>query len=526
MYGFWSIIPPLVAVILAIVTRRVMISLFISIWVGGLIFTGGNPFSAVAMAFQWMTEVMIDPWNAGFLILVAMLGAGAAFMYKIGGSAAITKALEKKLTNGKRAQLLAYVLGVLVFFNDYVNSVIAGNASKDVNAKYRVSREKLAYVLDATAAPMATIGPVSDWIGYQVSLIAPIFVSLAIVGEKPYFAFLKSIPWNFYSILSLAAVLMIILGKDFGPMAKAELRAKKTGQLVAEGATPLSSVESDLGEPHTTKTGVMNFILPLITLIGIGIWAMWFTGGGAEGKALMDAIADTDVAIALTWAAFAMTVVGLILGLKAGMSISDCEETMLAGFKTMLPAIAIIILAWSIGTVTDVLGTADYVVSITQGWMTAGLLPFLLFVICMFIAFSTGTSWGTMAIMTPIGIPLAYGVNGLPLVYIAIGAIFAGAIFGDHVSPISDTTVMASIFAESDHIDHVRTQAPYAIVTALISGVLFLLSSFVGNGFILLCIGLVVQFFVYRYLGNSYQKKHFTEEEIMLLNDLQPESNK
>lgn len=414
----------------------------------------------------------------------------------------------------------------MVFFNDYVNSVIAGNASKDVNAEYRVSREKLAYVLDATAAPMATIGPVSDWIGYQVSIIAPIFVTLGIMGEKPYFAFLKSIPWNFYSILSLAAVLMIILGKDFGPMAQAELRAKKTGKLVADGDTPLSSVEMDLGDPHTTNASVWNFILPLVTLIGVGVWAMWYTGGGAEGKSLMDAIADTDVAVALSWAAFSMTLVGVLLALKIGMSISDIEETMMSGFKTMLPAIAIIILAWSIGTVTDILGTADYVVGLTEGWMTAGLLPFLVFVICMFIAFSTGTSWGTMAIMTPIAVPLAYGIGGLPLIHIAIGAVFAGAIFGDHVSPISDTTVMASIFAGSDHIAHVRTQAPYALVTAAISGVLFLLSSFVGSGFVLLGVGLIAQFFVYRYLGNSYQKKHFTEEEIMLLNDIVPESTK
>lgn len=525
MYGFLSLIPPLVAVILAIVTKRVIISLFISIWVGGLIYSGGDPFSAVAISFQWMTEVITDPWNAGFLILVALLGSGAAFMYKIGGSDALTKAMEKKLTNGKRAQTLAAVLGIIVFFNDYVNSVIAGNASKDVNAKYRVSREKLAYLLDATAAPMATIGPVSDWIGFQVSLIAPVFVGLSIVDEKPYFAFLKSIPWNFYAVLSLCAVFMIIFGKDFGPMAKAELRARKTGKLVADGATPLSSVESDLGEPHTRNAGIINFILPLITLIGIGIWAMWFTGGGAEGKSIMDALADTDVAVALTWAAFAMTLVGVILGLKVGMSLSDCEETILAGFKTMLPAIAIIVLAWSIGTVTDNLGTADYVVGITKDWMSAGLLPFLLFAICMFVAFSTGTSWGTMAIMTPIGIPLAFAVNGLPLVYIAIGAIFAGAIFGDHISPISDTTVMASIFAGSDHIAHVTTQAPYALVTAAISGVLYLLSSFVSNGVILLVVGIVVQFFIYRYLGNAYQKKHFTEEEIMLLNDMEPKKN-
>ena len=506
---FLSIVPPLVAVILAIITRRVLISLFISIWVGGVIAAGGNPFSAVGLTFTWMKDVMVDEWNARFLVMVALLGIGAAFMFKTGGSEGLIRILEKRLTTKKRVLFLPYVLGILIFFNDYVNSVIVGNASKDITGRKKVSREKLAYVLDSTSAPMATIGPVSDWIGYQVSLIAGAMASAAIIGLEPYFAFLQSIPWNFYAILALCAVPMVILGKDFGPMAKAEHRAETTGQLIEEGATPLSSVENDLGEPYRKEGGsVWNFILPLVTLISVSIWGLWYTGGGAEGKPLMDAIADTDVSIALTWGAFAMSTVGIILALIQGVGFKQIEDTLLGGVSTMLPALIIIVLAWSIGTVTDVLGTAEYVVNTTEGWMTPALLPFLVFIIGMFISFATGTSWGTMAILTPIAVPLAFNVGGEPLIAMAIGAVFAGAIFGDHVSPISDTTVMSSIFAGSDHIAHVKTQIPYAIIPAGLSGIMYLSYTFIGSSYILLILGIIAQFFIFRYLGNRYEKKH------------------
>ncbi|PAV30859.1 sodium:proton antiporter [Virgibacillus profundi] len=510
---FLSIVPPLVAVVLAIFTKRVLFSLFISIWVGGLIAAGGNPFEAVGLTFTWMKDVMIDPWNARFLVMTALLGTGAAFMFKTGGSDGLIKVLQKKLTTGKRVQMLSYFLGIIIFFNDYVNSVIVGNATKDITAKHKVSREKLSYIIDSTAAPMATIGPVSDWIGFQVSLIAAAFVSIGIVGLEPYFMFLQSIPWNFYAILCLFAVPMIILGKDFGPMAKAEHRAKTTGKLIPDGSTPLSSVDQDLGEPHKKEGSIWNFILPLVTLITVSIWGLWYTGGGATGISIMDALAATDVSIALTWGAFAMTLVGIILALIQGMGLKKCEDALLGGIRTMLPALIIIVLAWSIGTVTSVLGTAEYVVAATEGWMTAALLPFLIFVIGMFISFATGTSWGTMSILTPIAIPLAYTMGGEDLIPIVIGAIFAGAIFGDHVSPISDTTVMASIFAESDHIAHVNTQIPYAMVPAGIAGVLYLTSSFLGSSIVLLIIGIVAQFFLLRYLGNRNEKKYMKAEK-------------
>ncbi|MFD1037834.1 Na+/H+ antiporter NhaC family protein [Virgibacillus byunsanensis] len=510
---FLSVIPPIVAVVLAIVTKRVLFSLFISIWVGGLIAAGGNPFQAVSVTFTWMKDVMIDPWNARFLVMTALLGTGAAFMFKTGGSEGLIKVLEKKLTTRKRVLFLPYLLGIVIFFNDYVNSVIVGNASKDITAKHKVSREKLSYILDSTASPMATIGPVSDWIGFQVSLIAAAIASASIIGIEPYFAFLQSIPWNFYAILCLAAVPMIIIGKDFGPMAKAERRAQSTGKLIPDGSTPLSSIEQDLGEPYKKEGSVWNFVLPLVTLISVSVWGLWYSGGGSTGKSLMDALADTDVAVALTWGAFAMTLVGIVLALIQGMGLKKCEDTLLGGIRTMLPALVIIVLAWSIGTVTSELGTAEFVVNATQSWMTATLVPFLVFVIGMFIAFATGTSWGTMSILTPIAVPLAFTLGGEDLIPIVIGAIFAGAIFGDHVSPISDTTVMASIFAGSDHIAHVNTQIPYALVPAGIAGVLYLSYSLIGSSIVLLISGIIIQFFVFRYLGNRDERKHLEAEE-------------
>lgn len=250
----------------------------------------------------------------------------------------------------------------------------------------------------------------------------------------------------------------------------------------------------------------------MVTLISVSIWGLWYTGGGAEGKSLMDAFADTDVSVALTWGAFAMTAVGIVLALIQGAGFKECEETLLGGVRTMLPALIIIVLAWSIGTVTDVLGTAEFVVGATKSWMTPALLPFLIFVIGMLISFATGTSWGTMAILTPIGIPLAFSVGGEVMIPIIIGAIFAGSIFGDHVSPISDTTVMASIFAGSDHIAHVKTQFPYAMVPALLSGVMYLCYSFITSPAILLIAGIAAQFFIIRYLGNRHHKKHFASE--------------
>lgn len=493
MEALIALVPPLTAVVFALVTRRVNLSLFLSIWIGGW-FVTGNPIAAIGQTFTWFAEVMTDEWNARFLVLTSLLGAGAAFMFKIGGSHAVARWLGSRVSTSKGSLLLTWALGILIFFNDYVNSVIVGNATRDLTARQKVSREKLAWVLDSTSSPMATLGPISDWIGYQVSLIAAAFVSLSLTTEKPYWVFLQSIPWNFYALLCLASVPMIILMGDFGPMRKAEQRSQERGELVAPGDTPLLSVEGELGEPHTQDGRLWHFLLPLVVLIGASAWALWYTGGGMEeGKPLMDAIADTDVAVALTWAAFAMTMTGMGIALWQRMSLEECENTLLAGFRIMLPALVIIILAWTIGTVTGAMNAGEHIIEATRDWLSPALLPILIFAIAMVISFATGSSWGTMAILTPVGVPLAYTMGDMAMVQIIIGAIFSGAIFGDHCSPISDTTVMSSIFAGSDHIAHVRTQIPYAIIPASITAALYCLTLVLDSPFLLLGLGLIVQ---------------------------------
>lgn len=487
-----SLTPPLAAVLLALATRRVNISLFLAIWIGGW-FVAGNPVAAVGQTFDWFAEVMTDEWNARFLVLVSLLGAGAAFMYRTGGSHAVSRWLSRRISTGRSAQLLTWLLGLVIFFNDYVNSVIVGNATRDLTGEHRVSREKLAYLLDSTSAPMATLGPVSDWIGYQVSLIAAAFTALSLTTEKPYMAFLQSIPWNFYALLCLVAVPTIILLGDFGPMRAAEKRADDDGDLVAPGDTPLSSIENDLGEADTENGRLYHFLLPLGVLLGVACWALWYTGGGAEGKPLMDALADTDVAVSLSWAAFAMVCTAMGLALLQRHTLEACEQTLLAGFRTMLPALVIMVLAWTIGTVTGALDTGEHVIEATRDWLSPGLLPVLIFAIAMVISFATGSSWGAMAILTPVAVPLAYNIGDITLVHMAIGAIFSGSIFGDHCSPISDTTVMSSIFAGSDHIAHVRTQIPYALVPAAVAGVLYIASIAVSSAWVLLIAGLIIQ---------------------------------
>ncbi|WP_110668137.1 Na+/H+ antiporter NhaC family protein [Salinicola halophilus] len=497
-----SLLPPIAAVVLALLTRRVNISLFLSILLGAWL-VAGNPLQAVAQTFDWFATVMTDEWNARFLVLVSLLGAGAAFMHATGGSQALSRWLGRRVSTSRGSLLLTWLLGMVIFFNDYVNSVIVGNATRDLTARQGVSREKLAWVIDATSAPMATIGPVSDWIGYQVSLIAGAFAVLSLTTEQPYWTFILSLPWNFYAWLCLASVPMLLFMGDFGPMKLAERRAKESGQLVAEGDSPLSSVEEDLGEVPEGRGRVWNFLLPLVVLIGVACWALWFTGGGSEGKPLMDAIADTDVSVSLSWAAFAMVVTGMIMALLQRQSLEACENTLLAGFKTMLPALVIMVLAWTIGTVTGALETGDHVIAATESWLSPALLPVLIFIIAMVISFSTGSSWGAMAILTPIGVPLAFNLGDMTLVSMAIGAIFSGSIFGDHCSPISDTTVMASIFAGSDHIAHVKTQIPYAMVPAAVSVLLYLGSIIVHSPYLLLAIGLVVQAVAFKLLTRA-----------------------
>jgi len=492
-FGIISIVPPVVAIILAIWTKKVIPSLAIGIWVGAIIFSQSL---GIATATDWMMETLADPWYlylAGFMIL---LGPGIALLYRAGGTLAISNWAAKKLKNERQVGILTWILGMLFFVSDYGNSAVVGTTMKDISGKYRMSKEKLSYILDSTAAPVATF-TLSDWMAYQLGMVAIGLEAAGItdIADPPFQAYLQSIPFNLYCLLAVVMVGIIVISRrDYGEMLDAEHRSWTTGQLIREDGEPLQQIEEYIKDPKETRPLVITFILPLLSLVIVTLIGVFLTGR-APGRDIVDIFGSAEWVKSLFWGAMAMIGMGMLL--NRGLGIMDFDEimdTFKNGLSVMLNAVTIIILAWTIGTVTDRLGTADYVVSISEGLIGPVSLPIVVLLAAAFIAFSTGTSWGTMAIITPIAIPLAWEITGdLTMVYAMIGVVFSGAIFGDHSSPISDTTVLASTFTGSDHVDHVRTQIYYAVTVILVSMLLLLIYGLTSISiFILIPIGVLL----------------------------------
>jgi Na+/H+ antiporter NhaC len=502
-FGALSLVPPLLAIALAIVTRRAMLSLFLGIWVGGIIFTGSV---GVARMFEWIvSSIGESTFNAKILVFTLLLGAGIALIWRLGGALAIARFATRRVDSHRRIGVTTWLLGLLWNFDDYANNAIVGSSTKDIADEMRMSREKLAYILDSTAAPVATIG-ISSWVAFEIGLIANQYQELGIAEQTPSAAatFVQSIPFNMYSLLAIAMVGIIVLSqRDFGEMLDAENRAQRTGKVVRDGAQPLQSIKQDLGEPKTDEAPLRTFLLPVLALVLVvvgGAAAM----GYAPGRTPVEMINNTNIATALVWGSFVMVATAIVLGLLEGvMSLDEAMDTVIDGFGTMLTAVSILVLAWSLGSVATALGTGAYVTSYATGIVSPAVLPVVIFFTSGFIAFAIGTSWGTMSIMTPIVIPLAWNIGGSSpqLVAVAVGAMFSGAIFGDNCSPISDTTVLASTFAGSDHIDHVRTQMYYAVTVLLATAVMYLLYGLTGlspllllPAAVLVLIGLVYTF--------------------------------
>ncbi len=474
-YGILALLPPLIAIVLCFLTKQVLISLFAGIFVGGLIIMGWNPLSAMVYLLDTLVKSMTDEWNARLLLFNLLMGAGIAFIWKLGGSEALTQWAKTKIKSRKAVGIGAWLLGIIIFFNDYINAAIVGNVFRDISKAERISSEKLSYILDSTAAPVATFF-ISDWVAFQIGMIQSGIDAAGITEISSFEGYIRSIPLNLYCILTVLFVgILVIWGKDYGPMAKAEHRALTTGKIVRDGALPLVDVGYELGEPKDVKPSLMTIILPLVALIGVSLFGFWWTGRPADS--FLELLGKSDPAKALLWGAVAMTLVGMALAL--GLRIMDMRETMdtlLAGLKLMLLAGCILVLAWSLGTVTKDTKLADYVITLIGEGIPYGLIVIMVFGLGMLIAFATGTSWGTMTILTPIAIPLVYKLTGDPIAAVTIaGVVFSGAIFGDHCSPISDTTVLSSIFAGADHMDHVSTQIPYAITVATVAGGMFYL---------------------------------------------------
>ena len=494
-FGIFTLIPPIVAILLAFITKNVVISLFIGVLSGGFILnlTGFNVFGALTQAFldfiNRALNSLSDPWNAGIVMQVLVIGGVINLVAKMGGAKAIAEALAKKAKTAKSAQLITWFLGICVFFDDYANSLIVGPIMRPVADKMKISRERLAFIIDATAAPIAGLAIISTWIGLEVSLISEGFESIG-VEASGFGVFLQTIPYRFYNILILAfIVITIITLREFGPMRKAEISARKLKDLTNEEIAVTSSHMDELEPKEGVKLSIWNAIVPIGALIISAIVAFYYSGYSSimagddiaikaivtnsplSFKAILEVFAASDASIALLQSALFSTVVAIVMAVwKKIFTISEAIEVWIDGMKGLIITAVILILAWSLGSVIKELGAAEYLVEALNGAIPAFLLPSLIFILGAIISFSTGSAYGTMSILMPLAIPLAYKINPeMSFVIVSTSAVLTGAIFGDHCSPISDTTILSSMGAGCSHIEHVKTQMWYALFVAAIT---------------------------------------------------------
>lgn len=479
-FGTWlALLPPVIAIALALITKEVYSSLFIGLVVGGLLHANFNPVIALDGI---LSDGIISAVSgtAGIFVFLVVLGVLVALVNKAGGSQAFGRWAEKNIKSRVGAMLATFLLGVLIFIDDYFNCLTVGSVMRPVTDTHKISRAKLSYLIDATAAPICMIAPISSWAA-AVSDFAPEGQGLSL--------FIKAIPYNFYSLLTLVFIIAIALMKfDFGPMRTHEERALKEGKLfVREIKDETENVQA------SSKGKVIDLVLPIVLLVGICVFALVYVGGIFDGLSFVDAFANTDATIGLPWGAIIALVITIIyLIARRLVSFKEAMECIPAGFNAMVPAILILTFATALKNITTMLGSAEFVEAFISQYAAgfANLLPAIIFLVACFIAFSTGTSWGTFGILIPIVV--AVFPEGSELLIIGMSACLAGAVCGDHISPISDTTIMASAGGKCDHIDHVSTQIPYAIVVAAISFVSYIIAGFVQNVYIVLPLAIVL----------------------------------
>ena len=478
---WWSLVPPLLAIVLALVTKEVYSSLFIGVAMGALLYTGFHPWNAFVAFFDIMKKSM----NLNILIFDVLLGMIIVLMSKSGGSAAYGKWAGTKIKSKKSAMLATTGLGVLIFVDDYFNCLTVGSVMRPVTDRFKVSRAKLAYIIDATAAPVCIIAPISSWAAAVNSYVPED------AGISGFQLFLRTIPYNLYAILTLLMVFTIILtGLDFGLMKKHEKNAA-AGDLFTSGGEEFDQVKE---EEISSNGKVIDLVLPVLVLIGTAIGAMIYTGflGGATD--VVTAFSGCDAETSLIFATLITVMFMLVLYLpRKVITFKGFMDSFVEGFKMMIPAIGILIFAWSLKGMGDALEIASFVENLVGSNASASvLLPAILFLVAIFLSFSTGTSWGTFAILVPIAIAMFPGADNMQMMIIAVASVLSGAVCGDHVSPISDTTVMSSAGAQSNHINHVTTQMQYAVVVAVVSAIGYVIAGFVHIWWLVLGISAVL----------------------------------
>ncbi len=486
--GWWSIIPPVLAIAMALAFKRVIPALFLGVWIGAWIFVGGwvtGLFWGVLEAFQvYVLNAITDAGRASIILFSLMIGGMVGIISKNGGTQGIVQKIIGWASTPKRGQTATALLGIGIFFDDYANTLIVGNTMRPVTDRLRISREKLAYIVDSTAAPIATLAFVTTWIGFQVGLIGEAVAGIEGFSEGAYSIFLNSLAYSFYPILALYFVFVVAnSNRDFGPMHRAEQRARTTGDVLSKNA----HVDEAAGEGDEldAKAGVpqraFNAVIPIVVLVGSVLGGLYWTGIEAAGTdaSLREIIGAADSYKSLMWGSLLGVLVAATL--SVGQRILTLEETVDAwysGLKSMLFAMIILVLAWALSNVTEVLHTADYLTSVLGETLAPGVVPAIVFILAAATAFATGSSWGTMGILMPLIIPLVWAVLQLNdmadsahyhIIYSSVSCVLAGAVWGDHCSPISDTTILSSMASGCDHIDHVRTQLPYAMSVGLVA---------------------------------------------------------
>ncbi|AXI08372.1 sodium:proton antiporter [Oceanobacillus zhaokaii] len=487
----WSLVPPLLTIVMVLLTKRVLISLGVGIIAAALFVDSFNIPGALKLIWDAFSGVFyadgaVNTWNVYILLFVLMLGIITAFMSMMGGTKAFAEWMIRRVKTRSGAQIMTLILGIIVFVDDYFNSLAVGQIAKPVTDKHRVSRAKLAYIVDSTAAPVCVVAPISSWGAYIVGIIGTIFVTQNITEYTALGAFIQMIPMNFYVWAALGMVVIIALSRaDFGPMKIHEEHAMKTGEVSRAEMKETKGGVNTL--PASDSGRISDLLIPIATLFVATISAIYFSGLSlVEGKrTMMNIFGSADVSVALLWGGIIGIVVTFLLFIRhyqgKNLSAKHFILGIIKGTKSMLPGFTILIFAWVIATLIDLLGTGTYLAGLVQSSnLSLMILPLIVFIIAGFIAFATGTSWGSFGILLPIAGEIAVATD-VTLLLPMMAAVLAGAVFGDHCSPISDTTILSSTGSSCNHIDHVTTQLPYAFVAAGIAGIGYLTLGITGS---------------------------------------------
>jgi Na+/H+ antiporter NhaC len=472
-----SILPPLLAIVLALLFRHVLVALVLGVWFGAFLISGMSFVGSFARLLDTqIVSAIADPGHASILVFSLLLGGMLGLMTQSGGAKGLASLVSVDGASRRRAQLTAWVLGLLVFFDDYANSLLVGSSMRPVTDRLRISREKLAFLVDATAAPVASLALISSWIGVEVGYIADQFAHLGIERDA-YLTFVETIPFRFYPILMLLFVFWVALrGRDFGPMLRAERRAADEGLLSRPGAQPASDFHEE-SVPDEVPGRAVNALVPILVLILVAAIGIYVDG---RAKVLASGMEPTLRAIvgkasssaAILWGTGAGCLAALTVSVGSGaLSFGKSIEAWMSGMRSILYAAVILVLAWALGGVCRDLDTAGFLIGLVGDWLAPAWIPATVFVLAALVSFATGTSWGTMAILFPLVVPLAHQIapGNETILLGTVSSILAGSVWGDHCSPISDTTVLSSMATSCDHVDHVRTQLPYALLVGGVS---------------------------------------------------------